>query len=361
MSDAVLVGSGEKWAGTDHSPAACPQCSRLYLVPSAALPACPDCGAAALEAATTKVRAEPPEQVVRFQLDHAELLEALQRFAQPVRFRPDGLDGELMAKRAVQVWWPSWLVDATVAGHWRAEAGYPYEVESARESFDGGRWRSETRIETRLRWDERVGEMRRRYDNVAVDALTEPAAAVLELTASARQTNPFSPRAMAGVAVRVPEVRPDTAWPAAEEALRTAAGVDCAKAAGADDVRDFYLSAQFDQVVWTWRLHPLWTTWWVDDDEVRHRVLVDGATGRVVGMRLASVQKGTAWAIGFAVAASVCFAVGALTTLVGVVFLPLLALSMIAFAIALVLIVIAIVPLVSPRIYNRHASDLTVA
>ncbi len=51
------------------------------------------------------------------------------------------------------VYWPMWLIDCDVDGHWQMEAGFDYQVESTKESFSDGQWRSSQQIENRIRWE----------------------------------------------------------------------------------------------------------------------------------------------------------------------------------------------------------------
>jgi hypothetical protein len=62
---------------------------------------------------------------------------------------PAELDPALLSSRLRPVWWPHWLVDARVEGRWEAEAGYDYEVQSAQEMYEGGRWSTHEVTETR--------------------------------------------------------------------------------------------------------------------------------------------------------------------------------------------------------------------
>lgn len=160
------------WDG-DLVPAGCRACGQAHLVLPAALgQPCPNCAEAPLEAQPARVRPEPPELAVPFRTAAPDLAPILTAYLRPVWLRPDDLEVPRLVERARPVFWPMWLVDADVAGEWQLEAGYDYQVKSAQESYHSGQWVSEDRVETRVRWEARAGQMTRHYDNVVVPALS---------------------------------------------------------------------------------------------------------------------------------------------------------------------------------------------
>ena len=66
----------------------------------------------------------------------------------------------------------------------------------------------------------------------------------------------------------------------------------CERAAGAQHFRNFSIKASYAQLQWTQLLLPLYTTYYTDDEGRPHVVTVNGETGYIHGLRLASRKKG---------------------------------------------------------------------
>ena len=352
--------AGDTWAGTPLAPEGCPSCGRVFLVPSTGL-SCPHCAQAALEPSGAAVRAELPELIVPFQVDEQGLVEALHRHVYPVWFKPAEMKSEALAARARRVMLPLWLVDAQVRGHWRGEAGYDYEVESARESFKGGQWVSETLVETRIRWEERAGTIQHAYDNVPVPALAEAGTFEDRLGAwSFEEARACEPAELSKIAVRVPDVDTQAAWPQGEQGLKRAASVTCQDAASAQHMREYYLAADFEHPHWTWLLVPLWVSSYTDHRGQSHPVWVHGTSGKTWGPRVSSAHKGLIWAGLFAAIGVAIIALGALVALAGVVLLPLLPVGGVIALLGCVPVLVALWPALWPWWHNRGQRQLVV-
>lgn len=346
------------WQGTGLRPAACSECGQSHLVRDEHLGTpCPACGRGTLEPAGSRMRAEPPELVVPFEVDRPELQRLLTKWSN-IWFRDGGLDGAAMARDAVPVLWPVWLVDTDVTCHWMADAGYDYEVESARESFKGGEWVSEKLVETRIRWEPRAGTLRQRFDNLVIRAMTQHAALESELGhLLGAEPVPWAVELLGHAVVRVPDLRPEAAWPEGRPAVDSAVGATVAQATGAQHFRELRYDPEFSDQHWTWLLSPVWATTWTDGKGARHLVLVHGRSGKISGVRLASVQKGLVWAGVYAGSAVVIGLVGLVVTLAGMLFPPLWLASVVVFAVALVVLLAALLPGVMPWAHNRKQRD----
>lgn len=155
----------------------------------------------------------PPEQVLPFAVNWAQLEETLRSFCgsflwlSPREFRP-----HLLLERAQPVFLPVWLVDADIRGQWQIEAGFNYDVVSHEEALEQKQWRSRQVRRTQVRWEPRVGLLERRYDNVAAPALEDemlgkrPLLSWLQ-TPSSAQVSAYQPIQIGEWAVALP-VRP---------------------------------------------------------------------------------------------------------------------------------------------------------
>jgi len=226
---------------------------------------------------------------------------------------------ERLVTRLERVVVPMWLVDGQVVGVWQARMGYDYQVESAQERFiDGKGWTTQHLRETRIRWEPRAGRVRRSYENLAVSALEERERAVFQTRLGhydLERATPYIPENMAGMSVRVPSLLPDEAWPDARTAFDSAAAADCRRGAGAQHHAEFELIADYEKLHWTQMLLPAFVTYYQDDAGHLFPVWVNGQSGRVNGVRRASMRKAWRIAGGAAAVALVTFFAGALAAL----------------------------------------------
>ena len=354
-SPQVIEATTRLW-GAALQPAGCPQCRQAHLVEPARLgQPCPNCARGPLTPQPASLRPEPPELVVPFHTSPSDARLILSNFAREVWLRPDDLDAEKMLQRALPVYWPMWLVDGDVAGDWQAETGFDYQVKSSQESYTGGGWTTRAVVETRIRWEPRAGQLNRHYDNLAVPALDDHQALTRHVGAyQVSAAAAYAPAHLAGAAVRVPDLPPESAWPLAQAKLDRAAGEECRQAADAQHLRNFSVRAAYERLHWTQLLLPLYATYYTDDEGQRHPVYINGQTGAIGGLRLASQRKGWLWAgILLGVAAAV-FVVALLISAVGLAFPPALIIGVIAGIVAIGIACGAIVPAAWPWQWNRR-------
>ncbi len=154
--------------------AGCSHCGQAFLIESTQQGTlCPNCLSNNLEPQPVRLRREPPELQVPFQVTSEDLGVTLANFVRPVWLKPDDLNPQVMLQRARPIFWPMWLVDSVVSGHWQAEMGFDYQVKSSQENFHRGQWQNREQIETRIRWEPRTGEIQRRYEKLAAPALNQ--------------------------------------------------------------------------------------------------------------------------------------------------------------------------------------------
>jgi hypothetical protein len=321
----------------------CESCGAVHL--ALAGDACPACGTGA--ASPIEVPSPPPERAVARTVSAEAAAEKLAAWVAPVWFPVDELDPKRLAGRLVAVWWPSWLVDVDAAGIWEAEAGFDYPVESSQEVYGGSGWTTRKVTETRTRWERRTGRLRRRYDNLLVPALGEEPPGTADLAKSEPWT------AGDGGAIRLPDRSPEEQWPSALEALRVRAGEECARASGADRVRELFLDVDARGAHWSLLLRPGYTTWYLDEDGQTRVVALDATTGEIRGPRMASVARGRAWALGwFAVGGGLAL-FGLLLGLAGLVLWFLLPVAAGLVGVGVLVGLVGFWPLLQPAAWNR--------
>jgi len=350
-----IVDSLEEIWGLPYQPAGCPQCKQVYLVEASRIGSiCPNCVRGKLEPQPALLRLEPPERLIPFKISREELRAILKNYTAGVWIRPDDLNPEALLNRLMPVLWPGWLVDGLVVGYWSAEMGYDYQVKSSEEIYRTGQWQTKEMVETRIRWETRAGQIVRRYDNIGVPGMEEHQR-LMEIVGGFHmdQIDPYQPNQIGQASLRVPDLPPESAWPAAKANLDRAAGEECTQAAGAQHVRNFNLRAEYDSVNWTQLLLPVYITYYADDQGQAHPIYINGQTGVIGGKRLASQRKGWIWAGASLAIAILLFVLGLLSFAATPALAPLGVLGVLLVLLGLGMGVFSIVAVIWPWHWNR--------
>jgi hypothetical protein len=271
----------------------CGRCGASHRA-AAEVPVCPACRGP-VSAAEPPLDA-PAERRRPRTVTAGDAAAALQRSVGGRWFPCDDAAMDKLAARLAPVWWSWWLVDVDARGVWQAEVGFDYEVASTVEVYGSGGWTTKQQTERRTRWEPRAGRVARRYPDVVVAALADTPFFVATSTTAGTEPCPESTARGADGAVHLPDRPTAEQWPTALERVRYAVGEDCARAAGADRVRETYLDLEPDQAAWTLLLAPGWVTHYVDDDGRPHVLRVDGVTGAVEGEWVTSPARRRFWA-----------------------------------------------------------------
>lgn len=351
-----MLENAETIWGLALQPTGCPQCGQVYLLPQGeAGVLCPNCAGADLQPQPAHLRSEPPEKIVPFQVQRAGLKAIFGQFVRGVWLHCDEFNPDTLLERAVPVFVPMWLVDSDLQGSWQAEMGFDYQVKSSQEAYSGGSWRTREVLENRVRWEPRLGQVDLRYDNSAVPAMSDHERLSQRVgNYNLKSSRAYDPGLVGSAALRAPDVDTAQAWPLAKDALEQRLAQDCLQAAGAQHLRRFSCKISYTQERWTQLLMPLYFSWYSDDDGRRYPVYVNGQSGRVGGIRLASQRKGWQWAGILAAAAVGVFLLALLGFLLTSLFPPAAAIGAVLAGIALLVGAAAIIPAVWPWQWNRR-------
>jgi len=352
---AAIISETEMLWNTERQPAGCPHCRRVFLVPSDQTGArCPLCRQATLEPQPVRMRAAEPERMLPFRVGKDKLHAIYENFISGVWIKPEDFTTDHLLQRAIPVFWPLWLVDCDISGQWQMEAGFDYQVQSAKETFSGGEWHSRKQIEDRVRWEPRLGELTTHVDNVNVPALEEHRNRE-EITGSypLQSAQAFLPDQLGNAVMEVPDLPPEDAWPLARPHVDKTAASICTKAAGAQHHRNFVIKANYQNQNWTQFLLPLYTTYYRDDEGQPQIVIVNGQTGKIKGPRLASPERGRKIAGIIAGAAGLLFFLALLSLLLTLVFPPAGIIAALLGILGFGTGIAAIIPAVWPSQWNR--------
>jgi len=239
------------------------------------------------------MRSAMPELILPFQIRETQLRSIYDAFVTGVWIKPEDFTTEALLTRTRAIYWPLWLVDCDVTGHWQMEAGFDYQVESTKEAYINGQWTSRKQIEDRIRWEPRLGELTTHVNNIPVPALEEHQNRE-QMTGGYPydQAEPFSLQQLDQTLLEVPDLPPTEAWPMAIPRINKEVGEICAQAAGAGHHRNFAVKADYHKLHWTQFLLPIYATHYLDDEGQAQVLIVNGVTGRIQGPRLASPKRG---------------------------------------------------------------------
>jgi hypothetical protein len=248
------------------------------------------------------------------------------------------------------------LVDASVRAGWQGEAGFNYEVVSHQEKYSQsqGGWKSQTVTETRVRWELRRGRLDRVYRNNPVTALENEIGLKKRLEKYQLDgAQGYTPESTRETFVRLPDRNPEDAWRELLPSLQSAAADDCRKAAAADHLRDFRWQPDFHNQNWSLLLLPLYTTYYLDDDNQPQPVYLDGQSGIPSGERRASLKRARQSTLIILAVAGAIFLISLVLTLAGIAVAPLLVVGGVGLIISLLVGIAAIIPPAIAWRFNR--------
>ena len=355
----TLIEENQTLWGTNRQPAGCPQCERVFIVRSNQMGAvCPLCRKGKLAPQPVRIRPGEPEKWLPFKVGKERLATVYQDCVSSVWIKPQDFTPANLMSRTVPIFWPLWLVDTDVQGHWQMEAGFDYQVESTKESYQDGRWVSRRQIEDRIRWEPRLGEMDTHVDNIPAPALEDHRNRI-----GMTGKYPFENMQDVNLAnlgdalIECPDLPPEDAWPLAKPNIDQAAAEICEKAAGAQHQKNFAIKAKYPQKNWTQYLLPIFTTHYLDDDGGPQILVVNGLTGQISGPRMASQKRGLRIAGILGGVAGLLFILALLGLVLTMVFPPAGIVAALLGILGFGVGIGAIIPAVWPAQWNRKQAD----
>jgi hypothetical protein len=145
--------------------------------------------------------------------------------------------------------------------------------------------------------------------------------------------------------VSLPSRSKEDAWSAAVPSIQSAASTECRQAGTADHIRQFRWNPSFDNQVWTLLLLPMYTTYYLDDDNAPQIMLVNGQSGRLYGVRKASMKRARQTSLVIAAVAVAVFLLGIDLVLVSLLLPPVLIFGGIGIFLSILLGFSAIIPI----------------
>ncbi len=355
----IMEESAAAW-GLSLRPLGCPACGQAHLAPEGMLEnttgglVCPNCAQAVLQPQPVRLRSDAPEKVIPFRVRQENLRPILAKFVDGVWLKCDDFQTETLLERARPYHLPMWLVDCSLKGTWKAEMGYNYQVKSSQEAYAGGGWHTTEQLESRLRWEPRLGQISLHYDNTITPAMSDHEQWTNRVGRFAPDgAQNYDPEHLKGVLLRIPDLDTEEAWPLAKEAIKRRLSIDCMRASRAGQLQRFTADLSYNLLNWSQLLLPVYATWYTDDEGKRHPIHINGQSGSVGGLRLASQRKGWKWAgitggigAGIFLLALIFFAMAVVFPAFGVI-------GSVLAVLAVLVLIAAIVPAVWPWQWNR--------
>jgi hypothetical protein len=290
-----------------------------------------------------------PELILPLGLQDHQIQQILQTFAGGHWFSPKDVNVKNLMGRTTLLYLPIWLVDSSVKATWKAEAGFNYQVLSHQDRFDDhrGGWSSQEVKETRIRWEERIGSLQRFYQNHTSPALNEHATlskqvGTFNLVLAKPYENESLPKRL--WAACLPNRSTTDSWTEARFRLQATAANECQQACQADALRNFSWDPEFSDQKWTLLLVPVFSTFYVDDDGKAQVLMVNGQTGKLSGVRRASIQRARNTSLWLLAVGIIIFIFSLFFSLGAALFPPLLALGLIGLIISFLTGLSAIIP-----------------
>jgi hypothetical protein len=349
------------WGGK-LTPCACTNCQAVFFVRTAEVPEiCPRClhrSTATAVDTRSKTLQHTPELVIPFGIQESTITRAVDIFAAQIPYPPHDLTAANIAKRMRPHYLSAWLVDTEVEASWQSEMGFNYQVVSHQDRFNqaSNRWISQEIQETRIRWEPRLGSLSRKYQNIAAPALEDEkliqrAVGEFDLAMAKPYESELLPE---NAYIEMPNRSTEDAWADAVIHLHKLAGEDCRLAGNADHIRNFRWEPRFDRNQWSLLLRPTYTSFYLDDDQQTHRIVIHGTTGALHGSRIASMQRAQTRALNLVILAAAIVFIGLLAGAAGLLFPPVIFVSAILILIGVGVGVGAVVPLVQVWQFNRQ-------
>jgi hypothetical protein len=299
---------------------------------------------------------DKPERFIPFSTNLDLINRSFQKFIKSIRFAPKDLSIQSLQDRLTAVFFPNWLVDVEVEAIWEAEFGYDYEVVSHRERYDQnfGGWKTQEITETRTRWEKRVGCLNRAYQNLHAPGMEEDVELIRRIGKfDIREGELYEISAIEDSFVSLPSRSTEDAWPAAIPTVQAVASSECLQAASADHIRQFRWNPSYRNHNWSLLLMPMYTTYYLDDDNIPQVVHLNGQTGRLFGARRASMKKARRSSLIIVVIALVIFMMSVVLALGSLVLPPLIIPGGIGIILSILVGIMAVIPVGIVWQFNR--------
>ncbi len=293
----------------------CESCGAELSIPFGALTnTCAFCGSNQVNV-TVSLNEDPrPRFLIPFKITPAQSRKLVSEWLGKGWLQPDDLATGSIINRLSGIYLPFWTFDTKVDAKWRAQVGY----EKTERFYDVHERHWETRRHIEWRWEE--GQVRLAIDDFLVSgsSLERVSYQILNRVYPFQMSDlvTYEPDFLAGWMAQAYETTLMDAWKTGKTEIREKARKACYQNIPSPHIRNFTMSADFQNESWRYILLPVYLAAYRSGEET-YQVMVNGQTGEVAG------QKPVAWW-------KVWLAIAALLTpglFLGLIGLPLMLLS----------------------------------
>ena len=199
-----------------------------------------------------------------------------------------------------------------------------------------------------------MGRLNRSYHNIRAPGIEEAQVLLQKVGQFDISTaHPFQKVTPTSTFFGIPKRSREDAWPEAEVAINSTASLECMQAAQADTIRQFRWQPDYDNQNWTLLLSPIYSTYYLDDDDNPQVILIHGQTGRLSGEQKASMRKARQLSLVIFLVAIAVFLLSLIVVFASMLVPPLLVLGGIGIFISIIIALSAIIPVGMAWHFNR--------
>ena len=320
--------------GTARQVLHCESCGGQLSIPEGTVSTtCPFCASNQVNVTASPEESLRPRFLIPFKVKPEQTQKLAKTWLGKGWFHPNALSANTFISQFTGIYLPFWTFDTKVTAHWRAQVGYEKTVRHYNASTK--KWETRTKID--WRWED--GNVQINIDDHLVPGSTRRHIShrILEQLYPYHMKGlvAYEPDYLAGWRAQAYETTLTEAWESGKSAIRERAKEACYQDIPTQHVRNFSMSADFQDESWRYILLPVYLTAYKYEDDT-FQMMVNGQTGVVAG------QKPVAWwKIWLAIAAML--APGIILGLAGLPLLLLGGAGVILIAVGIILFVIGLV------------------
>ena len=273
----------ERGWGVERRSIQCESCNAVFSSGEGELSTtCPFCGSNRVSSQAALHDFVRPGFLIPFTVDREQCRTSVRAWLGKGWMHPPELRDSDAVGRFTGIYLPFWIFDARIEAQWKAEVGH----EETKRHFRDGKWESETVI----RWQWENGRVHVPIHNLLVYGTGKLSQVLLErlypydLTKLATYESGY----LAGWQAQGYDIALKPAWSVGKRRMRDRAKDACHDDISSSHVRNFSMSADFNDERWRYVLLPVYLSTYAFENETYH-VMVNGQTGTIAG------QKPVAW------------------------------------------------------------------
>lgn len=199
-------------------------------------------------------------------------------------YHPKELASSAVIDRFSGIYLPFWTFDASIGAGWKAEVGH----ERTEHYYDAADKTTKTRVVIDWRWEN--GRVDLSISDLLISGSSHISRLILErlYPFNLNELVTYTPDFLAGWRAHTYDIPLTTAWEEGKARMRERAKEACYQDIHSGHVRNFSMTADFDDEVWRFILLPVYVAAYKFEEHV-FQVMVNGQTGAVAG------QKPVAW------------------------------------------------------------------